>query len=419
MHSMIGQPVPLAAFTGVGIELEYMIVEKNSLSPMPIADRLLRSANDQVCGEVDRGMLGWSNEMMLHVIEIKNQHPSASLEMLPTALQREVRYINSILEAYGAQLMPTAMHPWMNPQHEARLWPHANAQLYQTYARIFDCNSHGWANLQSMQVNLPFATDHEFARLHAAIRLALPILPALAASSPLADGRSTGYADFRMENYRGNAQSIASIAGEVIPDPVSSRAEYEKAILAPMYRDIAQFDPHGILRHEWLNSRGAIPRFDRNAIEIRIVDTQECPQADLAVAAATVAVIRRLYDDASVTPPLQQQIGTDALASIFLACIRDAEQAMVDDTRYLELMGFPGRRCTAQELWHHLIGEMQQADRYATALWGEPLQIILQHGPLARRILQAVDRDESITHLQAIYRQLCDCLHSGRMYLPT
>jgi glutamate---cysteine ligase / carboxylate-amine ligase len=411
------RPAPLAAFGGTGIELEYMIVEKDGLSPLPIADRLLEAASSDLSGEVDRGLLGWSNEMMLHVVEIKNLRPSASLETLPEAFQREVRYIDSILDAYGARLMPTAMHPWMNPRRDARLWPHSHAQLYQTYARIFDCRSHGWANLQSMHINLPFADDREFARLHAAIRLVLPILPALAASSPLAEGRRTPYAAYRMENYRTNAQSIPSITGRLIPDPASSRAEYEETVLAPMYRDIAGFDPHGILRHEWLNSRGAIPRFDRNAIEIRVVDTQECPQADLAIAAAASAVIRRLYDAWPDAPP-QRQIDTDTLASIFLACIRDADLASIEQERYLEMVGFPGCRCTAGELWRHLIGEALPAGEGGAKFWQAPLQTILERGPLARRILQAVDRDESMTHLQAIYRELCDCLHSGRMYLP-
>ena len=35
------EPVPLHAFGGYGIELEYMIVGRDSLSVLPIADRLL------------------------------------------------------------------------------------------------------------------------------------------------------------------------------------------------------------------------------------------------------------------------------------------------------------------------------------------------------------------------------------------
>jgi hypothetical protein len=32
-----------------------------------------------------------------------------------------------------------------------------------------------------------------------------------------------------------------------------------------------------VLRHEWVNARGAIARFDRSAIEIRVLDVAECP----------------------------------------------------------------------------------------------------------------------------------------------
>src|SRR5665811_1134453 len=97
--------------------------------------------------------------------------------------------IRDSLETMGAQLMPGAMHPWMDPHSETRLWLGDNAVIYGAYDRIFDCKSHGWANLQSMHVNLPFADDNEFARLHAASRLVLPILPALAASSPIAEDK--------------------------------------------------------------------------------------------------------------------------------------------------------------------------------------------------------------------------------------
>jgi carboxylate-amine ligase len=409
----------LPAFTGCGIELEYMIVERQELSVLPIADRLLCTTADTSTCEVDRGVLGWSNEMVLHLIELKNRHPAVVFETLPAAFQAEVRYLNRILDLYGARLMPTAMHPWMDPRRETRLWPHENAGLYQTYARIFDCHSHGWANLQSMQINLPFADDDEFSRLHAAIRLVLPILPALAASSPIANGIHTGFADYRMEAYRVNAQPITSIAGEVIPETVTSRSAYRQNILAPMYRDIAERDPQRLLQHEWLNSRGAIARFDRNSIEIRVIDMQECPQADLAIAAAAIATIKRLYDAGSATLELQQGIDTGTLAGILAACIRNAEQAVIEHAAYLALLGFPGSRCTAQELWQHLVEKMQPGRQRLPPFWKQPLQVMLEQGPLARRILRAIHNDDSGTPLKSVYRSLCDCLHEGRMFLPS
>jgi glutamate---cysteine ligase / carboxylate-amine ligase len=408
----------LPAFSAYGIELEYMIVDRQDLSVLAIADQMLRDENDRQVNDVERGQMGWSNELVRHVLEVKNRQPVASLEKLPSAFQNEVRYLNHLLGYYGAMLMPTAMHPWMNPASDTYLWPHDNAELYASYARIFQCKTHGWANLQSMHVNLPFANDEEFARLHAAVRLLLPILPALAASSPIAEARTTGFADFRMESYRSNADEFPSIAGLVIPENVSSRAEYESAILQPMYRDIAPFDPQGILQHEWLNSRGAIPRFDRNAIEIRVLDLQECPQADLAIAAATVANARLLFDAGKSELAAQQAIPTERLAEIFLHCIRYADQAIVDDGQYLSLLGIPPGRYTAAELWRQLMIRTQQSNYRLDAVPMESLQFILTHGPLARRILRTVEDNYSRTNLKWVYTQLCQCLQQGQMFLP-
>ncbi|RZI40288.1 glutamate--cysteine ligase [Herbaspirillum sp. HC18] len=410
------EPPLLHAFMGYGIELEYMIVDRERLSVLPIADKLLREAGGNG-SEVQRGRLGWSNELVMHVVEVKNLLPTASLNLLPDAFHGEVQEINRLLHPMDACLMPGAMHPWMDPRSETRLWPHDNEAIYRAYGRIFDTRTHGWANLQSMHINLPFNDDREFERLHAAVRLVLPILPALAASSPIADGRDTGWADYRMHVYCDNARAIPSIAGMVVPETITGRAAYEQRILAPMYRDIAPHDPDKVLRHEWLNSRGAIARFDRNAIEIRVVDVQECPRADLAIAAATVELVRLLYRVDRDELTAQQEMTTAALASVLQACIRDAEQAVIGDARYLHLLGFPGARCTAGELWRNLVARMIAEDAGHAAYWQAPLQTILEHGPLARRILGAIDGDFSHARLQAVYRELCGCLQDGRMFL--
>jgi gamma-glutamyl:cysteine ligase YbdK (ATP-grasp superfamily) len=409
----------LHAFGGYGIELEYMIVDNKHLSVLPIADQLMRAAaagGEDELSEVERGILAWSNELVLHVIEIKNPQPIACLSMLPKAFQVEIGAMNDMLESMGARLMPTAMHPWMNPRTETRLWPHHNKAIYKAYERIFNVRSHGWANLQSMHVNLPFADDQEFAPLHAAARLVLPIMPALAASSPIAGRRDTGFMDYRMQAYWRNSDEVPSLAGKVVPPNVSSRAEYEEMILAPMYRDISALDPANVLRHEWLNSHGAIARFDRQAIELRVIDTQECPHADLAIAAAASFLARKLYRAEKPELALQQAISTDALAAILRACIVDAEEAVIDDSGYLAVLGFPDPRCNARELWCHLIDEMMRIEVEHVRLWNAPLQRILRHGPLARRIMRAVGADCSRPRLEAVYRELCDCLLHGRMF---
>lgn len=406
----------LSAFSGYGIELEYMIVDRDSLSVLPIADKLLRNANGNYASEVDRGRFSWSNELTLHLIELKSAAPEPSLDGLAAGFQAELGRMDELLAGFGARLMPGAMHPWMNPALETRLWPHENALIYRSYDRIFGCHTHGWANIQSMHVNLPFAGDQEFARLHAAVRLLLPILPALAASSPIADGRAQAALDFRMDCYRFHPARLPSLIGLLIPDNAASRAEYEAAVLAPMYRQIAPLDGDGVLRHEWLNTRGAIPRFDRNALEIRVIDLQECPQADLAIAALASAVARGLYVGRWSELGAQRRIETGALADILLACIRDADRAVIADANYLGLLGFPRDSCEAHELWRHLLAECA-ADPLLSQVSRVPLDTILSRGPLARRIMRALGTGFDRQQLEAVYRELCDCLARGQLFM--
>jgi gamma-glutamyl:cysteine ligase YbdK (ATP-grasp superfamily) len=401
---------PLAAFRGTGIELEYMIVDAETLSVRSVADELIRAEAGAYANDAPRGDFGWSNELALHLVELKNNAPSPRLERLAAGFQAEVGAVNARLAPLGARLMPTAMHPWMDPRREARLWPHQYAEIYSTYDRIFDCRRHGWANLQSMHVNLPFAGDAELERLLGAVRVVLPVLPALAASSPIAGGEVTGWADFRMQCYLTHAARVPAMMGNVVPEAVAGEAEYRAHILEPMYRAIAPLDPAEVMRDEWLNARGAIARFDRSAVEIRVIDTQECPRADLAVAAATVAATRASYEGRWSTLAEQRHFPAKRLLNVLGACIRDAERAVIDDADYLRLLGYPGARASAAELWWHLLQETLPHAGRAAAPWREPLELILTQGPLARRILNAVGRQPSRAHLEAVYRGLCECL---------
>jgi glutamate---cysteine ligase / carboxylate-amine ligase len=407
----------LRAFAGYGIELEYMIVDRETLMVRPLADRLLRDESGRVVNELPRDGMGWSNELTLHLVEIKNAEPQPLQQSLARAFQAEIREIARRLEPMGACLMPAAMHPWMDPARETHLWPHANAEIYLAYDHVFGCRQHGFANLQSMHLNLPFADDEEFARLHAAVRLVLPILPALAASSPIADGHPTGYMDTRLQAYRSHQAKVPTSMGQLVPDTVSSQADYRQRILGPMYRQMSALDPAGILCHEWLNARGAIPRFERMALEIRLIDMQEHPLADLAVAAAVSAVVRRLYHEQSAGLAGQQAYPVEPLAGLLETCIRHADQAAIADPGYLRLLGFPGASCRAGELWHWLIEEWWKHEPDQQAAWGEPLAVILKHGPLARRILKAVDTTDPHARLEAVYRALCDCLINQAPFL--
>jgi hypothetical protein len=266
-----------------------------------------------------------------------------------------------------------------------------------------------------MHITLPFADDEEFGRLHAATRLLLPILPALAASSPVAEGRLTGLLDTRMEYYRTNARRVPCVSGLVIPERLYTRADYEKKLLGKIYDDLAPLDPAGVLRHEWVNGRGCIARFDRSALEIRVLDVQECPRADIAVAGAAIAVLKALVeDDAGRTARAAWPEST--LAEILAATVAAGEGAEIADVEYLRALGFPGKApARAGELWQHLI-ETVVAREPLYPEWAEVLKLILRRGCLAARIAAAGNSRGA--NWPAIYRELGDCLRAGALFDP-
>ena len=406
----------LHLFEGYGIEMEYMIVDAGDLSILPAADRILSAAAGEIVSEVARGEIAWSNELVLHVIELKTNGPAGRLAGLAARFQESVREINDILAPMDGRLMPTAAHPWMDPIRDTRLWPHQYSPIYAAYDRIFGCRGHGWSNLQSVHVNLPFFDDAELGRLHAAIRLVLPIMPALTASSPILDGAQTPYLDARMEVYRHNSARIPSVTGRVIPEPVYDRATYEKEILAPMYRDVAPLDPEGVLQEEFLNARGAIARFERNTIEIRVLDIGECPMVDLAAAGLIISAIRGLVDEQWQDWEAQKGWPVAPLANILPAVIRDADRAVLANPDYLRLFGYPAAPpCTVGDLWAH-IRESCRADVDMDPEGNAALDLILSRGPLARRILGTLAGDFRRERLAEVYGELCGCLADGRLF---
>jgi len=448
---------PLHLFEAFGVELEYMIVDAETLAVLPITDKVLYQVAGDYVSQVDLPDVAWSNELVLHVIELKTLEPAPHLEPLAERFQEHVGRVNELLEPLGGRLMPSAMHPWMDPLKEMVLWPHEYSPVYEAYHRIFDCRGHGWANLQSVHLNLPFADDAEFGRLHAAIRLLLPLMPALAASSPIVDGHVTGQLDNRLDVYRTNARRVPSCTGLVIPEPVFTKADYEQQIFQRMYADIAPLDPEGVLQHEFLNSRGAIARFERNSIEIRVLDVQECPAADLAICQAITAVLRALVAECWADLKTQQAFATEPLAALFVETTRTAERTVIRDRAYLDLFGFTGDSCTAGELWRHLVESLgvladfecerrpmcrrERAQGQAglptlvappamgrcstcpvtcsTGLevtWLEALKVILDRGPLARRILACFEVEAETDPLDEVYRELCNCLAAGRVF---
>ena len=401
-------------FEAFGVEIELMIVDAESFDVRPICDDLIASVAGEPASEIELGPIAWSNELTLHVVELKTNGPAPSLDGLSERFHESVLLAGAKLDDLGARLMPGAMHPWMDPHMETELWPHEYNEVYRTFDRIFGCAGHGWANLQSTHVNLPFRNDEEFARLHAAIRVALPLMPALSAASPFQDGRRGPALDGRLMAYRSNARRVPSVTGRVIPEEAFSREQYEREILGRIYADLAPHDPDGVLRHEWANARGAIARFDRGSIEIRVIDTQESPAADLAVVRAIVALVRSLAVGRLAERDLGEDPSTDELADLLDGAIVQGEEAVVDQHRILGVLGLADRPVGLGEVWRRLIDADPPDD--GAGAWTRHLETILDEGPLARRMIRAAGPSPERSDLRRVAETMCLCLERNESF---
>ena len=389
-----------------GVEMEFMIVDRETLQVLPRADIPLGKDKDgNQLSDVEYDDIGLSNELVSHVLEFKCAHPKSTFDGLGKRFFHEIRRANKKLEKIGAMLLPTACHPFMDPA-EMQLWPYDCLDIYQTYDRIFNCKGHGWANLQSTHLNLSFDGDDEFGKLHAAIRLLLPLIPAIAASSPYLDGKYTGFKDARIEVYRHNQDKVPEIAGLVIPEKAYTYDEYNHEIFDKVKKAIAPYDTEHLLNHFFLNSRGAIARFDRGAIEIRLVDIQECPNADIAIAEMEIATLKAIADKDL------REFDTERLAALLAATTRDAEDTVIDWPEFLTVFGMEGT-CTAGDLWKHVF-ETVKCD--LTEVSCNIMEQMLARGTLSSALYRALGDAPSHEAFVTEYKKLADCLAHNRLY---
>lgn len=390
-------------FSVYGIEAEYMIVDTSTLKVKAIADLVLKELNNGViCNEVELGRVSWSNELVNHVLEIKCTEPEPILIGLDDLFHRSIKDVQQILTKWNCTLMPTSMNPWFNPEEETVLWPHDQREVYNLYNEIFNCKGHGWSNLQSVHINLPYKDENEFVLLHSAVRVILPLIPYFSASSPFFEGKKQKLADNRLGFYEKNQAKIPSIIGNIIPENIQSTKEYMN-ILEDVYKDISTFDHAKTLQHPWLNSRAAIPKFDVGAIEIRIMDIQESSYMDYVLVNFFVELIK------FVLKADKSSHNTGRFSDQYLRMVYDKSKEFdpkVDLANYFSLFGLKVDDGSFKEFRTKLI------DQFTDKLdkkYHEGLKVIRNEGSLANRLV----KKELSTGL---YTELIDCLTHNTFY---
>ncbi|MGB9960362.1 MAG: glutamate-cysteine ligase family protein [Candidatus Bathyarchaeales archaeon] len=276
----------------LGPEHEFSIVDEN-LKAMPIVDKLIKDFHGRIVNFVEQDDFTFGKELQLHVLEIKANQPFKSPESFEETMHGAVLTLIDFLEKrYKASLLGTGMHPLLRLD-ETSVWPHRHRQIYQEYGKIFNLKQHGWLNIQSFHLNLPYFGEEKAILIHNLLANVCAYLPAVSASSPIYEGKFGEWVDNRLHFYMENQREIPSVTGNVVPEYVSSFKQYTEEIIGGYSLDLAKAGAGKCLLYkEWVNSRGVILRFDRKAIEIRVMDEQECVKSDVALSCFVRALLR-------------------------------------------------------------------------------------------------------------------------------
>ncbi len=393
-----------------------MIVDSDTFNISPTADEILFHFGQGPTAEVEFEKSTWSNELVRHVLEFKINKPASRLDSLVPVFDEQIQIANSWLNKHQRCLLPTGMHPWMNPQMETQLWPFEGHEIYEAFDRVFKCQGHGWSNLQSVHLNLPYGSEEEFVHLHAAIRLLIPIIPVLTASSPFQEGQFLGHLDQRLESYRTNSRRFQCITGQVVPEIFESWKDYHDKVFTPIATSLRPLDDDGIFEAEWVNARGAIARLSRGSIEIRVIDTQECPLADLAILQLVVDGLKFILRTNQARMDKVVNYPQAFLVELFQRSIQGAKEPELIDPHYCELLGLrDNRKVTAHMFWQKVF----ECSVEKTSIFHQPLMMILDQGSLAKRILSYTGKTPTKAKLLEMYQGLANCLQSNTLLKQT
>jgi hypothetical protein len=141
-------------------------------------------------------------------------------------------------------------------------------------------------------------------------------------------------------------------------------------------------------------------------VEIRLLDAQECPRQDLVVVAFVTTLVRALSEEKFMSLPELQAYDENDLAGILGDAIVHGERADARRQNYAQAWG--SRAHTLQELLQDLSERFPPQPAFLPGL-----KLILEEGPLARRLVRRHEKGES---LREIYGNLAECMRTGEPY---
>jgi glutamate---cysteine ligase / carboxylate-amine ligase len=388
----------------LGPEHEYSLVGEN-LKVLPISDKIIKDYCGKTVNFIKLPKFTFGKEMQLHVMEIKANLPFTTASEFEESIQNAVTALSQIVQKHDANLLGTGMHPLLK-LNDTAIWPHYHKKIYREYGKIFNLNQHGWLNIQSFHLNLPFQQEADAIQTHNQLANLCTYLPAIAASSPIFEGKDGPNIDNRLQFYKINQKEVPSITGDVIPEYANSLSQYKRDVIGQYTRDFAEKGADKtLLNREWVNSRGVIFRFDRCALEVRAMDEQECVVSDVALACFVRAALRGLIASNA------QLLPHDVLVKDFNAVIKDGLNSEVSS---------PLGKTARQVCQHYFNLAQEHADgEEKKYLW--LIKKRIDEGSLSElvrvRVLRRAQKTDFHQAIVDVYSTLIKCLIDNQPYL--
>jgi len=390
-----------ATLQAIGPEHEFSIID-DGLRPLPISDKVLRQLHGRIVNNVSIGKVKLGKELQSHVLEFRPMLPFESMKVFEeTMCEAVLRTWNFLENTFNAKMMGLGMHPFLKLQ-EASVWSHKDKRIYDALNRLFNLRQHGWLNIQSFQMNLSYQNERDAVKMHNSLRVILPCLVAISASSPIYESKVGEFLDNRLFFYFTSQSSLPSITGDIVPEPMRCFDHYKRTVNQKYLRDLRVAGAPRFLMKEWINSRGVIVRFTRRSLEVRLLDEQESIKADVGLACFVRAAVRGLLNQ-------QQYVSQQTL-------VHNLWSAMKDGLNARFVPGDTSAKKTCSELYKTAYeNAAEEEKRYLPIALDR-----ITNGNLAERILRNL-RGYCSKHgfdeaLNRIFRSVAECLRENRIY---
>ena len=387
------------------IEVEYIIADRDSMEAVPLAEKLIKkaagceksvtySSPDSEC------TILWSLTKHDYIVKFSAQISRANIREAEKILHNQILEANRMLEEFNAVLYASAVYPLPGSGSAKK----SCSSCSDRPEDIRNLIENSVFNYHYMKLYLHFNNEEEFFRLHTAVRLIMPLLPALTSGSPVIGNCETEVQDSGLEIFRHKLSRKGKACGSIIPRPVRNRKEYEESLNQCLNCDSSGKDAALVDECKALTAD-----FEKGMLGVSIFDMQESPHVDFAVV-RFVTYVLELIVNCRCGAERQASVSNDELLKIFDNITKDGLKGIADNEKYLKLLGIEDQtRMSAWGIWMLLAKKVKD---YA-GLKIPPVENILKTGALSERIVKAAEQRS----VKETFQELAECLEENIMML--